>query len=38
MSAYSEFLARKAQLANAGGFEPSELPDQQDSLIVGDLA
>jgi hypothetical protein len=26
MSAYSEFLARKAQLANAGGFEPSELP------------
>ena len=24
---YAEFLARKAQLANAGGFEPSNLPD-----------
>jgi len=27
MSAYSEFLARKAQLTNAGGFEPDHLPD-----------
>ena len=26
MSDYAEFLARKAQLSNAGGFEPTELP------------
>jgi hypothetical protein len=24
---YAEFLARKAQLANGGGFEPTHLPD-----------
>ena len=27
MNAYAEFLARKAQLSNAGGFEPVDLPD-----------
>ena len=27
MTAYEQFLARKAQLANAGGFEPKGLPD-----------
>lgn len=27
MSDYAEFLARKAQLANSGGFEPVDLPD-----------
>jgi len=27
MSSYEEFLARKAQLANLGGFEPANLPD-----------
>lgn len=27
VSTYEEFLARKAQLANAGGFEPIDLPD-----------
>ena len=26
MTAYDDFLARKAQLANAGGFEPADLP------------
>ena len=26
MTSYQEFLARKAQLANAGGFEPTDLP------------
>jgi hypothetical protein len=27
VSGYAEFLARKAQLSNAGGFEPTDLPD-----------
>jgi len=27
MSSYAEFLARKTQLANAGGFEPDDLPE-----------
>jgi hypothetical protein len=27
MTTYAEFLARKAQLTNAGGFEPANLPD-----------
>ena len=27
MSTYEEWLARKAQLTNAGGFEPIDLPD-----------
>ena len=26
MSTYAAFLARKAQLRNSGGFEPSDLP------------
>lgn len=37
MSNYAEFLARKAQLANAGGFTPTDLPghlfDFQASLV-----
>ena len=27
MTDYADFLARKAQLANQGGFEPTHLPD-----------
>lgn len=27
MTTYAEFLARKAQLANAGGFDPTHMPD-----------
>ena len=27
MTDYAEFLARRAQLASAGGFEPVDLPD-----------
>src|SRR5574338_1169240 len=34
---YAEFLARKAQLANSGGFEPTDLPghlfDYQTNLV-----
>jgi hypothetical protein len=37
VSTYAEFLARKAQLTNAGGFEPTDLPghlfDFQTSLV-----